>query len=110
MWNIMRPKNSVGFLPDKLDCVRSMDAEEDVQDIGHSRPCLDALQAIVFLLRSERIFHPRCLTLARLLRMMSVSLYPCSTPYWRCRNSLHLHRLSSHSLRRASGASSGMGT
>ena len=52
--------NFVDFPPDELYCIRRVDAKEDVQDFGQLRPCLDAFQAIVFLLRSERAFHPRC--------------------------------------------------
>ena len=52
--------NFCDFLPDKLDYVRRVDAEDDVQDLGQLRLRLDAFQAIVFLLCSERAFHPRC--------------------------------------------------
>lgn len=52
--------NFVYFPPDELYYIRRVDAKEDVQDFGQLRPCLDAFQAIVFLLRSERAFHPRC--------------------------------------------------
>lgn len=52
--------NFRSFLPDKLDYVRHMDAKEDVRDLGQHRPRLDTFQTIMFLLRSERAFHPRC--------------------------------------------------
>ena len=52
--------NFCDFLPDKLDYVRRVDAEDDVQNLGQIRLRLDAFQAIVFLLCSERAFHPRC--------------------------------------------------
>ena len=41
-----------------MDHIRRVDAEEDVQDLGKPRPCLDAFQAIVFLLGPERALHP----------------------------------------------------
>ena len=44
--------NFVYFPPDELYYIRRVDAKEDVQDFGQLRPCLDAFQAIVFLLRS----------------------------------------------------------
>lgn len=49
----------MGFSPDELDYIRCVDAKEDVQDLGQLRPRIDAFQAVVFLLRPERAFHPR---------------------------------------------------
>ena len=53
-----RLDNFGGFPPDKLDHVRRVDAEEDVQDLGQSGSRLDPFQSIVLLLCPERALHP----------------------------------------------------
>ena len=58
-----------------LDYVRRMNAEEDIQDLGLLSSRLNALQTIVFLLYSERAFHPRSSHLANSLLTMSLSFF-----------------------------------